>query len=98
MDPQTPNELGLRLREKFPGLNRLPLNNADLAEYILERHPTLIDLISPTARRVKEVADVSFRSQRWTEKGRLESEGIAISNQTAEIECIAPGFIDRTSA
>lgn len=77
-------EFGMRLRASKPALNAVPLTNEQLALWVAEEYD-LWDLISTTARRIKDISERRPRSDRWTEKGRLESiqQMVAINREEA---------------
>lgn len=82
-------EFGLILRtEVFPELQHAAVSDLDIAQYYLNKYPKFYNAISPNARRIKEVSDRVPSSQRWTEAGRIESEGMIIANQSAEINML----------
>lgn len=85
-------EFGLRLRRIFPKLVEIPLDDAALAQYFLNLYPQYYSHISPAAARIKEISDRTPESQRWTEKGRLESVAQMVAINQAEAE--SQSFMD----
>lgn len=69
----TYRELGLQLRQIYPHLQNEPGDDGALALRFLNSYPEYWDLVSEFAREIQSVATQGFESQRWTEKGRLES-------------------------
>jgi hypothetical protein len=84
----TLNEFGLTLRRKFPNLEAVPLNNEDLAQYVLNLYPQYYDAISPTARRIKEISDRPRVSQKWWEGSRLANERLMVENDELEMKAL----------
>jgi hypothetical protein len=64
------------------------LSNEDLAQWILNRYPQFYDAISPTARKIKEIADRPRVSQKLWEGNRLANEAKMIENDKAEAELL----------
>lgn len=84
----THQELGLQLRQIYPQLQKHPGTATQLAQFFLKNYPEYQDLISPIARRVNEIIERPIESNRFTEKGRLESHNLIIKNQVAEISML----------
>lgn len=82
----TLNELGLQLREIYPHLKTRPGSHTQLAQLFLQSYPEYYDLLSPVARKIHEVSHESFESQRWTERGRLESEDLFENTRKKRLE------------
>lgn len=83
------NEFGLRLRQAKPQLNAVPLNNEQLAQFVLNEWPELYDIISPAARKIKQVSEapITWPNRRWYEGSNVEvqNEAGVIANRRAEI-------------
>lgn len=77
-------EFGLQLRQIFPHLVQVPLNNEDLAQYFLNLYPQYYDAISPTARRIKEISERRPESSAWFESSRVQNVAGMIANNRAE--------------
>lgn len=85
----TLNDFAVVLREKFPKLSDVPLNNEDLAQYVLNLYPQYYDFISPSARRIKQVSNlpVTYEPRKFFESSTTDglNEAQAIQNRRAYI-------------
>ncbi len=82
----THDALGKQLRQLYPHLNQEPGDDKALALRFLNLYPQYYDLISPVSRRIKEISERLPTSNRFTEKGRLESieQQVFINRQEAQ--------------